>query len=195
MFLGNRWTDMVGVCSLHLKPISTQLRQDQLQRGEARSHKRSVCLAEVTGSPGEWREPWWLSSLCIRNVLWFPLNCRHTWLAPTEDIMGERFFHWMWVKRKSKGFSKEVINSWIKPSVRKKGQTEKRGCMTLEIKMGGWEGVRGSVGEGTEREWLAFMDCRCGAVGFWQGPCVPESFTGWVAPRWGGGHRTATRSS
>ena len=27
-----------------------------------------------------------------------------------------------------------------------------------------------------------FMDCRCGAVGFWQGPCAPESCTGWVAP-------------
>lgn len=180
--------------TINLKPISTWLRQDQLRRGGAGSHRRSACLAEVTGSPGEWREPWWLGAVCIRNVLRFPLPTLG-WLPLKTS--GERFFHWMWVKRqrKSGGFSKEVIHSWLKPSARKKERREKRGCMTLKIKMGGrWEGVRGSVGEGTEREWLAFMDCRCGAVGFWQGPCALESFTGWVAPRWGGGHRTATRS-
>lgn len=151
--------------------------------------QRSQGAPVSDGSPGDWAP---LAS----EMSCGSLHRHHTRLAPTEDIMGERFFHWMWVKRqrKSEGFSKEVKNSWIKPSVREKGWTEKRGSMTLEIKMGWWEGVKGSVGEGTEREWLAFMDCRCGAVGFWQGPCAPESFTGWVAPRWGGGHHTATRS-
>lgn len=49
------------------------------------------------------------------------------------------------------------------------------------------------VGGGRRRwsEWLAFMDSRCAAVEFWQGPIAPESRTGWVALGWERGQHTA----
>lgn len=54
-------------------------------------------------------------------------------------------------------------------------------------------GEKEEVGGGRRRwsEWLAFMDSRCAAEEFWQGPIAPESRTGWVAPGWERGQHTA----
>lgn len=90
-------------------------------------------------------------------------------LVVGEGAEGER-----WVQRGSDGFMNKTGGE-------EEGMEGKRGDAS-EIKRereGGGGGGRGSVGEGTEREWLAFMGCRCGAVGFWQGPRAPESPAGW----------------
>ena len=73
---------------------------DQLRRGEAESRTISeVCV---------WHGPvvrirserWWLSAVWIRNVFAVPqLAATTLLLAPTEDIMGERFFRWTRMKK------------------------------------------------------------------------------------------------